>query len=181
MIGAKLARASASTALAVLACALVAAPAGAKTKTKTYSSGPIAAPIADSGVSLFPISAKGKQVKKVTAAVRITHPFDSDLDIYLVSPRARFVQLSADNGGTGNDYGSGPADCTGTFTTFADSAATAITAGAAPFAGAFKPQQPLAALKGTKAKGQWQLMIVDDDPRDAGTLGCWQLTIAAKK
>jgi len=178
----KLVTASAVTALAVLACALVAAPAGAKTQTKTYSSGPIAAPITDASLNLFPIASKAKgKVKKVRVAARITHAFDSDLDIYLVSPRAKFVQLSTDNGGTDNDYGAGPADCTGTFTTFDDAAPTPITAAAAPFAGSFKPQQPLSAVKGAKAKGQWQLLVSDDDPRDSGTLGCWQLTISSKK
>ena len=170
------------TALAVFACALVAAPAGAKTRTKTYSSGPIAAPIADASVNLFPLSSKAKgKIKTVRVGVRITHAFDADLDIYLVSPRAKFVQLSTDNGRTDNDYGGGPADCSGTFTTFDDAAATPITAGAAPFAGSFKPQQPLSTLKGAKAKGQWQLLVSDDDPRDSGTLGCWQLTISSKK
>jgi subtilisin-like proprotein convertase family protein len=178
----RLARAGATIALAALACAVVVSPASGKTRTKTYSSGPIAAPITDAGLNLYPISSKGKgKVKKVRVAVRITHAFDADLDIYLVSPRAKFVQLSTDNGGRDNDYGAGTADCTGTFTTFNDAAATPITAGAAPFAGGFKPQQPLSVLKRSKAAGQWQLLVIDDDPRDTGTLGCWQLTISAKK
>ena len=178
----KLVRASAVSALAVAACVLLAAPAGAKTRTKTYSSGPIAAPIADASLNLFPLTSKAKgKIKKVRVAVRITHAFDSDLDIYLVSPRAKFVQLSTDNGGTDNDYGTGPADCTGTLTTFDDAATVPITAAPAPFAGTFKPQQPLSALKRAKANGQWQLVVSDDDPRDSGTLGCWQLTISTKK
>jgi subtilisin-like proprotein convertase family protein len=121
----------------------------------------------------------------VNVAVRITHPFDRDLDIYLVSPRAKFVQLSSDNGGSNNDYGSGAADCTGAFTVFDDLGTIPINAGrpsaAAPFAGTFKPEQPLASFNGAKAKGTWQLLVSDDEPRDVGTMDCWELTIASKK
>ena len=172
--------------LAVAATALLAAPASAKTKTKTYSSGPIHAPIIDNTFNLYPLRAKGKgKIRDVNVAVRITHPFDRDLDIYLVSPRAKFVQLSSDNGGSNNDYGSGAADCTGAFTVFDDLGTIPINAGrpsaAAPFAGTFKPEQPLASFNGAKAKGTWQLLVSDDEPRDVGTMDCWELTIASKK
>jgi subtilisin-like proprotein convertase family protein len=165
--------------------ALSAAPAGAKVKTKTYSSGTVNAPITDHTLNRYPIKVGGKgKVKDVKVAVRISHAFDADLDIYLVSPRAEFVRLSTDNGGSGNDYGSGAADCTGTFTMFDDPATTPINAGTppavAPFAGSFKPQEPLTAFKGAKRKGTWQLLVSDDDATITGSLHCWQLTIASK-
>lgn len=181
MSGRRIARAGAAAALAVAVCALPAAPAGAKTRTKTFSSGPLDAPITDAGLNLFPISAKAKgKVKKVRVAVRITHAWDADLDIYLVSPRAGFVQLSSGNGGSDNDYGTGPADCTGAMTTFDDAAPTSITAAPAPFAGSFQPEGALSSLQKTKAKGRWQLLVSDHDPQHSGTLGCWQLTISSK-
>jgi Proprotein convertase P-domain len=94
------------------------------------------------------------------------------------------VQLSTDNGRSGNDYGSGATDCTGTFTVFDDAAATPINAGpptaVPPFASSFRPQQPLSALKGSRTKGRWQLAVSDDDATVVGTLGCWQLTISSK-
>jgi subtilisin-like proprotein convertase family protein len=168
--------------IAAAVAALAVAPAGAKTKTKTYSSGPLNAAIEDAALNTYPLTAKRKgKVKDVEVAVRITHAFDRDLDIYLVSPRAKFVQLSADNGGTGNNYGSGAADCTGTFTVFDDAAPTPITAALPPFVGSFKPQEPLSTVKGAKAKGDWQLLVSDDDATITGTLNCWQLTISSKR
>jgi subtilisin-like proprotein convertase family protein len=181
----KLARIGAAAVLAVAVAAAGAAPAGAKTKTRTFSSGPLNAPIADHSLNLYPLKAKGRgKVRSLTVGVRIGHAFDSDLDLYLVSPGAQFVQLSTDNGRSGNDYGSGANDCTGTFTVFDDAAATPINAGppaaAPPFAGSFKPQQPLSALKGARTKGRWQLGVGDDDATVVGSLGCWQLTISSK-
>jgi len=185
VIRSRLARICAVSILALGVTALAAVPASAKTKTRTFSSGAINAPLADDTINLFPLNAKGKgKVKSAKVAVRISHAFDADLDIYLVSPRAQFVQLSSDNGGTGNDYGSGAADCTGAFTVFDDAAITPINAGppsaAPPFAGSFKPQQPLSALKGTKLKGGWQLLVSDDDATVVGTLNCWELTLSYK-
>jgi subtilisin-like proprotein convertase family protein len=186
MLSAVLRRACVASLLTVVATALLAAPASAKKKTRTYSSGPIGAPILDNTFNLYTLRAKGKgKIRDVNVAVRITHPFDRDLDIYLVSPRARFVLLSSDNGGSNNDYGSGAADCTGTFTVFDDLGTTPINAGrpsaAAPFGGTFRPEQPLATFNGAKAKGTWQLLVSDDEARDVGTVNCWELTIAAKR
>jgi subtilisin-like proprotein convertase family protein len=186
MLSAVLRRACVATLLAVAATALLAAHASAKTKIRTYSSGPIAAPINDHAVNLYPLQAKGKgRIRDVNVAARISHAFDADLDIYLVSPRAQFVQLSTDNGRRQNDYGSGAVDCTGAFTVFDDAATTPINVGppgaVPPFAGSFKPQQPLAAFNGGKARGTWQLLVSDDDAQVTGTLECWELTIASKK
>ena len=36
--------------------------------------------------------------------MQIDHPFDADLDLYLVSPAGTVVELSTDNGGSGDDY-----------------------------------------------------------------------------
>lgn len=183
---AKLGRVFAASVVALSATALAAAPASAKTKTASFSSGTINAPIADDTINLYPGNVKGKgKVKDVEVAVRITHAFDADIEIYLVSPRAQFVQLSSDNGENGNDYGSGAADCTGTFTVFDDAAITPINAGpptaVPPFAGPFKPQQPLSALNGAKLKGTWQLLVNDDDRQITGSLDCWELTIVYKR
>ena len=57
--------------------------------------------------------------------INLTHTFDGDLDISLVSPAGTPWELSSDNGGAGNDY---------TNTLFEDGGAD-ITAGTAPFTG----------------------------------------------
>ena len=85
--------------------------------------------------------------------MRITHAFDADLDLYLVSPGARFVELSTDIGGKANDYGTGTG-CDGAFT--------------------------MSGLKGARAKGKWQLLVNDDDATVVGALNCWELTISSR-
>jgi hypothetical protein len=60
----------------------------------------------------------------------VVHSNDADLDIYLRHPDDTQVELSTDNGGTGNSYIS---------TYFNDEAAMPITSGSAPFTGSFSP------------------------------------------
>ncbi len=105
--------------------------------------------------------------------VRIKHTSVEDLNIYLISPTGKFVELSTDNGGNGDDYG-GSLGCGGAFTVFDDEAGTRIRDGAAPFAGAFKPQSRLASLDGDLARGTWRLQVFDDEVGQTGILGCWE-------
>jgi subtilisin-like proprotein convertase family protein len=105
--------------------------------------------------------------------IRINHTWDSDLDIYLIAPDGTIVELSTDNGGSGNDYGSG-----GTGTCFSMSAGTNITAGSAPFtSGPYVPEGDLATVNnGQNGNGTWQICITDDAGGDTGTLLGWSLT-----
>ena len=50
-------------------------------------------------------------------------------------PDGTNVTLSVNNGGAGDNYGTGANDCAGAATTFDDEAGTPITAGTAPFCG----------------------------------------------
>ena len=76
------------------------------------------------------------------------------------------VELSTDNGGTGENF---------TNTRFDDEAATPITSGSAPFTGSFQPEGSLATLDGKAANGTWTLRIYDDAGSDTGTLNAWSL------
>ncbi len=98
----------------------------------------------------------------------IIHTWDADLDIILVHPDATVVELSTDNGGSGDNY---------TNTVFDDEAATLITAGAAPFSGSFRPEGSLATLDGKAANGTWRLRVTDDTGDDTGTLQAWSVTL----
>ncbi len=98
----------------------------------------------------------------------IVHTYDADLDIYIEHPDDTAVELSTDNGGSGDNY---------TNTVFDDEAATAITAGAAPFTGSYRPEGSLTALDGKTSAGAWQLRIYDDASQDTGTLQSWSLTL----
>ena len=97
----------------------------------------------------------------------ITHTYDGDLDVFLIGPNGTRVELTTDNGGTGENF---------VQTTFDDAAATWITSGAAPFTGAFQPEGSLATLDGIPAAGTWTLEITDDAGGDTGTLAAWSLT-----
>jgi subtilisin-like proprotein convertase family protein len=190
-----------STRLALLACAGVASlgllagasPAAAKTKKKTVtktatfsqcvnSASPISSDLTPA-TAVIPVSVPnfkgGLQDGVVTAitsaGVRITHTFDGDLVLGLVSPGGKVVTLSLRQGGSGDDYGSGAADCGGTLTQFSDSAATGISAGTAPFAGSFRPDVPLSGVVGAPARGSWLLFVSDQASGDEGTLHAFSL------
>lgn len=99
--------------------------------------------------------------------VNFTHTFDSDIDMFLVSPTGQILELSTDNGAGNDNF---------TNTRFCDTATTNITAGAAPFTGIFLAEGSLTAtvcgttvqpnvtsLSGiTVANGTWSLLIIDD-------------------
>jgi subtilisin-like proprotein convertase family protein len=58
-----------------------------------------------------------------------------------------------------------------------DSAATAISAGVAPFTGSFRPEQPLSAFNGLTGNGNWTLQLRDIAGGDLGVLQNWSITI----
>lgn len=151
--------------------------AGAPT-TATYSSGNIATPIPDvSGVDI-PINVPDNGlVDDVNVRVRLNHTFDADLVISLVHPDGTIIPLAANRGGGGDNFGTGANDCSGTPTVFDDSAATAISAGVAPFAGSFRPESPLSGLNGKLTGGMWKLRVADTAALDTGTVFCVTLEI----
>ncbi len=137
-----------------------------------------------SGIPIKRLNPRGKIVD-VNVQVRATHPQARDLEIYLATPRG-VINLSSDNGGTGNDYGTGAASCGGFETVFDSNVPTLIsTPGlSAPFAGVFAPEEPLTLLTGLGGKkasnSKWSLLIEDDsNANPAGTLDCWGITIKA--
>ena len=94
----------------------------------------------------------------------LDHTYDSDLTIALIAPDSTTVLLSNHRGGSGDNF---------TNTVFDDEAATAISAGVAPFSGSFRPEQPLSAVDGIPAAGTWKLKVVDSVAADTGTLAAW--------
>ncbi len=148
------------------------------TATQTFSTGNIAVAINDNSTVNVPLTiGPPGPVLDVDALVRLNHTFDGDLDLSLISPAGDTVELSTDNGGGGDNYGSGTNNCSGTSTRFDDSSATAITAGAAPFAGSFKPEGTLEDFFGTAKNGTWRLRVTDQFGGDTGTVGCFRLRI----
>ncbi len=105
----------------------------------------------------------------VNVKVNITHPYDADVDAYLVGPDGTRTLLVSNVGGGGANF---------TNTVLDDEAATFISSGSAPFTGSFRPLVPLTAFDGKAPNGTWRLELADNYPLvDDGTLENWELTI----
>ena len=119
------------------------------------------------------VSAFSGPLEKVAVSLYITHTFDSDLSLSLISPDGTTVPLVSATG-AGANFGSSAADTNRT--TFDDAAATLITAGAPPFIGMFRPLGALTnfIFNGTP-NGNWKLHIVDSFGGSLGTLRNWSL------
>ncbi len=150
--------------------------------TATYSTGNIATAIPDSGSVDIPIVVSDNGVVTgVKVSVRLDHTYDGDVQISLVSPGGVTVPLVTNRGGSGDNFGTGTNDCSGTYTVFDDGAATAISAGTSPFAGSFKPETPLSALAGGVSAGTWTVHFADTAAVDTGTVGCVKLDITRQR
>ncbi len=150
-------------------------PAGSQLQTVFVQSDTVNKPISNSlppTIDTLTITLSADQVPEVVDVEVIidslTHTWDSDLDIFLVAPNLDTIELSTDNGGSGDNY---------IGTVFDDQASTPITAGSAPFTGIFQPEEPLANLNGSDPNGMWQLYIIDDFAGDDGTLHQWSLNV----
>jgi hypothetical protein len=131
-----------------------------------------------------------------SAGVRITHSDDGDLALFLVSPGGRAVALSTyrdqstnpnpdpppDFLPSGDGYGSGAADCSGSLVDFGDRFPTSIaTPGnfgvSAPITGSFSPEQPLSTFVGGPARGLWTLIVQDVQFHDVGQIDALSLSL----
>jgi len=154
---------------------------GAGTIFRVDNSG--AVPIPDNNpagaISSVVVSNITAAVAKVTVSLYLTHTFDSDLTISLISPGGITNVLSAHNGSFGDNYGFACSPDSRR-TTFDDDSRFSITGASAPFIGTFSPEQPLsvfAGANGTNVNGTWTLHVVDDAAFDIGTLQCWSLSL----
>jgi subtilisin-like proprotein convertase family protein len=105
----------------------------------------------------------------VNVTLNISHTWDADLDVYLISPTGTRIELFTDVGGSGDNF---------TNTTLDDEAAFSIALGSAPFSGSFKPGGLLSGFDGQDPNGTWRLEVSDDQPNDSGTLNSWSLTLS---
>ena len=109
-----------------------------------------------------------KFITDVNVTVTAPHEWVGDLSLYLISPTGTKVLLSANNGDEGLNY---------TNTIFDNDADTSITAGTAPFTGAFKPQGNLSSFNNEESYGQWILQAIDGGPEDIGSIQNWSIEI----
>jgi subtilisin-like proprotein convertase family protein len=172
---------------ALVTIALATTTAGAGTSGRLFFLNDAKRPIPDApngGGVLDKVTIRsGARIRDIEVGIRINHPSDGDLNIYLISPKGKFVELSTDNGGSGNNYGTGSNRCPrnpSDLTIFDDESGRSIRSGAPPFRGVFRPQSPLRALAGDRMEGTWRLQVFDDDSGGNGTIGCFALGIVPR-
>jgi subtilisin-like proprotein convertase family protein len=105
-------------------------------------------------------------ISDLNVRLNANHTIDADLDVSLRAPDGTIVELFTDVGGSGDNF---------TKTTLDDESARSVTAGTAPFTGAFRPKGNLSAFDGRNAQGTWTLTITDDTAAASGTLLDWSL------
>lgn len=98
----------------------------------------------------------------------LSHTWNEDLDVFLISPAGTRVELFTDVGGSFDNF---------TDTILDDQASTPITAGTAPFTGTFQPEGLLSDFNGESTSGIWTLEIQDDEKFEVGTLNSWSITV----
>jgi subtilisin-like proprotein convertase family protein len=135
-------------------------------------------PINDLSVATSVVAAAGLSgsITDVTVRLYLTHTYDADLRLWLISPDGTSVLLANQRGGSGDNYGNTCASGT----VFDDAAATFIYNGTPPFAGTYRPEQPLSTFlgkSGTAINGDWTLRVDDIGAGDVGQLLCWSVTV----
>jgi subtilisin-like proprotein convertase family protein len=157
---------------AIAACGGGGGGGGGGTVTSEYVSSDTPINIPDNNlsgiISYINVSGIAGTIAKVTVDVNITHSFDWDLGIILISPEGTVVDLAYSAGGDGNNFDN---------TRFDDDASQSIQVGSAPFAGSYIPLEPLHNLDGEDPNGTWSLVVFDDVSDDTGTLNSWGLNI----
>ena len=101
----------------------------------------------------------------------ITHTYNADLDVFLISPTGTRIELFSTIGSSDDNF-------TGTF--LDDEAADGIERGAAPYTGSFRPFGRLSDVDTEIITGAWTLEITDNFSGDQGTLNWWRLFIDAQ-
>lgn len=127
-------------------------------------------------VSAIPVAVTGT-VLEVQAAVRLDHTWLDDLEVKLRAPDGASVVLIPPLVYFGQNLGWGECGPAVEWTRFDDAAELSLNQGTAPFAGTFRPHQPLAGLTNRPLAGEWQLVVTDTSAEDVGTLLCWELAV----
>ncbi len=136
---------------------------GATTITQSTSKA-----IADLATTTSSLSVSNVQgfITDLNVRLNISHTFDSDLSITLITPSGLRISLLSGVGSSGDNF---------TNTILDDEATAAISAGSAPFTGSYRPTDLLSAVDGLSANGTWTLEVQDTASGDTGTLTNWQL------
>lgn len=108
-------------------------------------------------------------VNDVNIRIRLTHTWNSDLDVFLIAPDGTRVELFTDVGGSSDNF---------TNTVLDDEAGGLISDASGPFTGTFRPEGSLAILDGMSPNGTWTLEVTDDTDDDDGILDEWEIIMS---
>ncbi len=111
-----------------------------------------------------------------SVCMNIEHSWDDDLKVFLIAPDERFVELTSNNGGNGDNY---------TGTCFSPEATQPINfpgpfapADAAPFTGEFQVEGEWSDILNAPVNGEWKLGLVDENAGFVGGLIDWNITFS---
>ena len=107
-------------------------------------------------------------IRDINVLLDIQHTWVGDLDVSLIGPRGKTVQLVGRDGGGSDNF---------RFTILDDEAAGGIEDGRPPFRGVFRPRGSLADFDGRDPNGTWTLEIKDQAFADGGRLRVWAMEI----
>jgi subtilisin-like proprotein convertase family protein len=139
--------------------------------TYTFTNTPTNTLIKDRAITTSTITINQNiNIKDLNVQISLNHTALSDLVITLRSPTGQVITLFNKRGGWADNLVN---------TVFDDQATTAISSGAAPFTGSFRPESLLSVLNDKNAKGTWTLSISDTAGGDAGKLISWKLTMVS--
>jgi len=113
----------------------------------------------------------------VSVGLRLSHSYVGDLTISLTSPSGERVNLYQEDGGSGNNFGSGDRSCDGELTIFTEAADDFVSNLSAPYLGPVRASESLTAMENTSANGQWVLTVTDNAVEDTGTIHCVELDL----
>ena len=130
-------------------------------------SSPLESEIAVAGASPATITNTNTDIASV--CMDIDTDATGDLQIYLTAPTGEVLELTTNNGGTGDNFRN---------TCFKPNAALPrITNGSAPFAGDYRPEGNWSSLLGAQINGKWMLSLSDAfGPLDKNSLNSWSIS-----
>ncbi len=131
---------------------------------------PIAIPDNSAAGAISTIAATDTSiVQHVDVTVNVTHTFDGNLTLSLITPAGTTIPLALRRGASGDNY---------TDTVFDDEASTTIASGTAPFTGSFRPENPLSLADGLSGAGNWRFRVLDVAGQNIGTMDDWSLGLS---
>ncbi len=108
----------------------------------------------------------------LSICVDITHPWTTDLDIFLITPGGQVLELATDIG----VFDIGMNFTNTCFTLDATDLIFDQTAADAPYTGNYQPEGTWSDIFGGSVNGAWTLQVADDANGFPGTLNSWSIT-----